>query len=199
MTIFKTYKEILEYLQLKQYNKIVVSGFQRSGTTFCAWSLSQDLKYNLVDEACTIKNITESPSKSVIQAPQVCQLIHEINMPNSFIIFMSRNCLDVIKSANRLTFQTFDNKNWNQLFDKIEIQRVKDVNESFVDQNIHSCYNKHNFFLNYQMHNMQTEFTIFNYESLKDNHRFLQPEYRKNFHGKQISLEGKENIPSQRR
>ena len=50
MTI-KTYKEILKYLQLKQYDKIIISGPQRSGTTFFSWSLSQDLGYNLVDEA----------------------------------------------------------------------------------------------------------------------------------------------------
>ena len=70
---------------------------------------------------------------------------------------MSRNCLDVIKSGDRTVL---GGKTWNKLFNNDELERVRKGNQFFVDKSVHSCYCKYNFFLNYQMHNMQTEFDI---------------------------------------
>lgn len=185
MFLFSGYQNLLSYLSEKQYNKIIVSGFQRSGTTFCSKSLSEDLGYIYVDEVLNIDDMKKTSKNVVFQAPQILQSIHKIDIPSSFVIFMSRNCIDIIKSGRRIKFK--DGMSWNEKFDKAEKERLKNVNELFFDNDVHSSYNKHNFFLNYQMHNMKTDYTIFSYEKLRDNKRFLESEDRKNFGGKQIS------------
>lgn len=112
------------------YSKIIISGPQRSGTTFFATALAKYLGYLHVDEKLRIvvplndtarpliingmhdqttivTRLLKMPERMVLQRPTWSHKLH--TLPPSadiFIAFVSRNCLDVYRSQNRVTFPT---------------------------------------------------------------------------------------------
>jgi peptide subunit release factor 1 (eRF1) len=181
------YSELLDYAKNKKFKKIIVSGSQRSGTTFLSKALAEDLCYKYVDEVRSMDQFEYTPNFSVSQAPCMSSLLHKITYHGSLVIFLARNCIDVIKSADKL-FLKRHGCNWNN-FEEGEVAEKKIIKRNcaeFYDKNIHSSYLKQNFWLTYQMHNMQVDYLTISYEKLKDSEKFI--ENRENFKFKQTKL-----------
>ena len=71
------------YQKLKNYDKIIVTGPKRSGTTFMSKILSRDLGYDFIDEKeINIDNIIlffdllRERSKFILQVPCLTYMIH---------------------------------------------------------------------------------------------------------------------------
>ena len=104
-------------LPLSRHRIILVTGPQRSGTTWAACALASQYGYVLYDERhpLTAGNDTlvslqrafafarEQPTGSVIQSPMATSVLHELPLfPGLAIVFLARNCLDVFRSQNRV-------------------------------------------------------------------------------------------------
>ena len=104
-----------------QYSKIIVTGPQRSGTTFFAKALAEHLGYEHWDEfrvgAVTTADggtlkisrntsfaaMLKVPRRMVLQQPMKSAYIHKLpGSPEVFVAFLARNCLDVFRSQNRI-------------------------------------------------------------------------------------------------
>ena len=104
-------------LSLARYRVVLVTGPQRSGTTWAACALASSLGYTLYDERhpLTAGNNTlislrraftfarQQPRGAVIQAPMATSVLHELPIfPGLAIVFIARHCLDVFRSQNRV-------------------------------------------------------------------------------------------------
>lgn len=179
------YKPLLKHIKLKNFKKILISGSQRSGTTFLSHSLSKDLKYTLCDELKSLEDFYNSPSNSVGQAPSMSTLLHKIKGSDIFVIFLSRNCLDCIKSGSKFKLIK-DNKIWNEsAYGNFAEQNIIHENcDDYYDQYIHSCFLKQNYWLGHQMHNMKVDFQTIAYNSIKDCPHYISV---RNFEPKQVT------------
>lgn len=108
MIIVKNWSHFLKIS--RSYDYIVISGPQRSGTTYVTKELANELKYRHVDE---FKHGISQFDKmmtfigkvpSVIQAPALCHKLHEINYKKTLIVFMLRNNEDIKKSEDRINW-----------------------------------------------------------------------------------------------
>jgi hypothetical protein len=178
------YKSLLKYIQLKNFKKILISGSQRSGTTFLSYALSKDLKYILFDELKSLESFYNTPINSVGQAPSMSTLLHKIKGVDIFVIFLSRNCLDCIKSGSKFKLIK-DNKIWNEsAYGNIAEQNIIHQNcHDYYDQHIHSCFLKQNYWLGHQIHNMNVDFQTIAYDSIKDCPHYIS---ERNFQPKQV-------------
>ena len=106
-----------EAVPLGKYRVILVTGPQRSGTTWAACALASQLGFTLYDERhpLTGGNDTlvalrrafafarEQTAGAVIQSPMATSILHELPIfPGLAVIFLARNCLDVFRSQNRV-------------------------------------------------------------------------------------------------
>ena len=126
-----------ESVDWKRYSKIIVSGPQRSGTTFFALALAQHLGYIHLDEndkstkiprssgdSVTVNarisqmpEILGSSARVVMQRPQWSAELHELPAsPDVFVAFLARNCLDVYRSQNRIFSSGTEDTGWTCKF-----------------------------------------------------------------------------------
>lgn len=180
------------------FSNIVVVGPQRSGTTFTAKVLAARLKFRYVDEIDFLINDAYlfkrqlKLSGSVIQAPGLTHLIHEMVGESTLVIYMRRASKDILKSVRNkngfLTHQIFSINQSKFLRRRYpldpcvrNILNEIDENELYIDTMLkiwHSCQSiriKH-----------QVEL---NYESLKFHPLWLDKKHRKGFHSKQVGIE----------
>ena len=101
---------------LSKFNKIVVVGHQRSGTTIMSKMIADDLKYEPIDEsyfhtkdANIFKNsilnghITTPPVEHmVIQAPELTTQIQNLVTDDVLVVYVVRNREDIIKSLKKM-------------------------------------------------------------------------------------------------
>ena len=104
-----------------RYTKIIVSGPQRSGTTFFAKALAVHLGYEHWDEGrkgtvnttdggtlelngrTPLAMVLKVSRLMVLQRPMDSHIIHKLpESPEVFVAFLARNCLDVFRSQNRI-------------------------------------------------------------------------------------------------
>lgn len=95
---------------LKEFDVILVSGPQRSGTTICAEMIASDTEYGLVkesiynfhDEAHWLQ-IVDDGNQIVIHCPAMCHLLHEFAEDERVaVIFMFRDIRHIIASQERI-------------------------------------------------------------------------------------------------
>ena len=103
--------ELIEYLS--KFDKVIVSGPQRTGTTLFAYILADYLEYDLIQEedfgvhdAEQFLKFVKMPGKMVIQCPAVSASIDLANDLQVVYIFMMRNLEDILASQIRV--------NWNR-------------------------------------------------------------------------------------
>ena len=181
------YKNLLTTIQLKKFSKILVSGPQRSGTTFLSHVLSEDLNYKLYDELKTVDSFLDIKHESVSQAPSMSSLLHQIpEQKGIVVIFVSRNCNDIIASCEKLKW---GETNWNNYHGgEIAERRILTRNcPNYLNKNAHSSYIKQNFWMSHQMHVMQVPYINISYDFLQDHPKFKSKNERANFKVKQIS------------
>jgi hypothetical protein len=109
------------------YSKIIISGPQRSGTTFFAQALASHLNYTHLDENMRatlhdshghptiavngghanqfdkFADVLRSPDRVVMQRPQWSHALHKLPASRDvFVAVMAHNCLGVYRSQNRI-------------------------------------------------------------------------------------------------
>ena len=93
------------------YDRIVVLGPQRSGTTFTAKAISNTLgeDWHYIDEGqFRTKNTKQfkglwKRDHHVFQAPGLTHLIHEYAGKNDLVVFMVRRWSDILRSVKRIS------------------------------------------------------------------------------------------------
>lgn len=184
MINLKNWKHFVECC--KYYDYIIISGPQRSGTTYVAAELSNELSYVHVDEFehgiakfnNMLNYIKEKPK--VIQAPALCSKLHKIKKEKTLAIFMLRNNEDIIKSEDRIE--------WYPKYSNREVNRYR---ETFPEQ-----LNKINSFKrcapmkkwiweNCQKKMMQIDYLELPFEFISQSKGFIKKEDRTHFTKKQ--------------
>lgn len=106
MNITATWEETLDHAYF--FPKIIVTGNQRSGTTYAAYAIAKELGYQHIDEM-KFKAHNDSLFRQilnkdmiVVQAPAMLHKLPEMNLSNCLVIFMTRDSTDIIKSMTRI-------------------------------------------------------------------------------------------------
>lgn len=163
----------------KMFQKIIVSGPQRSGTTYFTKALAKYLEYTHIDELHgdktiaigndTVKvlesddpftlqdlsNLTlmKTTESFVAQRPQWSSILHLLpTRKDLLIVFMARNCLDVFESQNKIMGEP-GNTGWTCKFGRqSEWQRYNHSGlKDYVNLHGMICTIKQEAMLNYQM------------------------------------------------
>ena len=123
----------------KYYDYIIISGPQRSGTTYVAKELAFELEYDYIDEfkhgiARFKKMLSFIENKpKVIQAPALSHKLHKITNEKTLVVFMMRNNHDISLSEDRIGWH---DKHANTEFAKYKesfperIERINDFKRS---------------------------------------------------------------------
>ena len=156
------------------WDKILVSGVQRSGTTIAAYALAKALGYRFVDEiefhAHNIEefdNIMNSSDKCVIQCPALLHYIKKYE-DRALIVIMNRSKEDIIASMVK--------HNWFNEHGLFELRQYTNDEPTYPSQiiDIKTNYAK------------QLKHMILNYNDLEESEHFITT--RKDWHIKQIKL-----------
>jgi len=213
---------------LHQYDKIVVSGPQRSGTTYAAAELARLLNYVHVDEDGE-KDLTNSKNESyickngcwpdflrvrekvVVQSPRYTHVLHNLptlineltvsnvtDMTNTnsesklkthktsvIVVFMSRNCIDVLRSQNRF--------GWTCKYGRtgeLKKYRTSEALKPYFDYRDPICKIKQDCWLKYQRNILENSTNVatltLSYESFQEeSDNWVNVEDRKGFNPKQ--------------
>lgn len=93
---------------LAEFNQILVTGPQRSGTTICARMVAEDTGHEYIDEAVFnvhrwdyLQGILEAWDKIVVQCPAVAHCIHQVP-DDALVVWMMRPPRDIIASQERI-------------------------------------------------------------------------------------------------
>lgn len=103
---------------LKEFNNIVISGPQRSGTRIAAKIVAEDTKKTYVDEkyldfhSLKLLEYFLLHGNNVIQCPALCHLLHYITAPDTLIIIIRRSIDEIIASERR---------RWSEEAERIEL------------------------------------------------------------------------------
>jgi len=94
---------------LFSYSQIIVTGPQRSGTTFTARAIAATMAMSYVDEnevkvreKDLLMNLLRFRSAIVVQAPGCTHLLHDIDEPDTAIVWVRRPIKDILESQSRV-------------------------------------------------------------------------------------------------
>jgi len=114
----------IDFNLLKSFDRIVVSGPQRSGTNLTSQFLEQNLKdHRYIDELefdfyleSHFMDILKSNTGIIVQAPTMSHILHLIDVPSTFVFFCVRDVRDIIKSEDKMRWSghKFERKNYSQ-------------------------------------------------------------------------------------
>jgi hypothetical protein len=97
---------------LSTFDKILVTGPQRSGTRIAAKMIAHDLTYQLVTEETfdvhSVKEFTKLVNRNfqmVVQCPGMCHVIHKFTTSNICVVLMRRDIDDIIASEKRVGWE----------------------------------------------------------------------------------------------
>ena len=96
--------------KLKKFDKILVTGPQRSGTAICATMIAHDTDKKLylegavnIDHLPLLRKMMESKEKFVLQIPALCHICHIFGKrEDTVIIMVKRPVKDIIASQKRI-------------------------------------------------------------------------------------------------
>ena len=195
---------------LKKFPNILVSGPQRSGTTFIGYFIAQKLGYTYYAEETfdthdfeAFQRLLAIAEPKVIQCPGLCHRLDEIEAPNTIIVFSRRAIQDIIKSQQRVKWdkgvyslnkEEVTEDNYEKLKYLIKLKKLgrEDIT---LDFNENSAAIKYAFWDSYQrekiLHKLEVE-----YEAFKEIARdlWVDKEVRQDFHVKQVGAGGKEDF-----
>lgn len=155
---------------LKKYNRIFVTGPQRSGTRICAEIISYDTGHFYIDESdffvdslYMLFSILHIKKKYVIHCPGLCRYIHMFDAKDNAIILMRRSLKDIIASQKRIKWSW----EWLELtrYDRSE-GKIAEIKYKFWEEN--------------QKKRIKNYFEI-DYESLKDHPLWVPSSERSEF------------------
>lgn len=176
-------KKIIDSLRV--FNKVYVTGPQRSGTTFAAKALAYSLGYKHIDERDfgtqdldKMNELTSKYDKFVVQCP--CLFYRVTDFDNDgIIICMIRDIESIIKSENRINFTKFTG---------FKGEHVKYINKfpEYYDKNKPISQIKYDVWNNVQKLKINNYIEL-KYEDLKSHPLWIGKEKRTHFKPKQTS------------
>lgn len=158
------------------FDKILVTGPQRSGTRICAKMIAYDLGHRYIDESefhvdslFVLCSLVEKQERCVVQCPVLCRYVHIFNLENIAIILMRRNIEDIIASQKRISWR------W-ELLELARYDRTRGVIAEV----------KYQFWEKYQERKIKNAFEL-DYESLAGHPLWVPRDLRRNFNATQTS------------
>lgn len=170
----------------RYYNYIIVSGPQRSGTTYVAKELATEIKYEHIDEFKhgiarfdKMLNFVENNPK-VIQAPALSHMLHKITKEKTLVVFMMRNNSDISLSEDRIGWHDNHSKTEFAKYKESFPERVKRIN------NFKRCAPmKKWIWKRHQRVEMQIDYLELPFDFISQSKGYIKKEERKNFKKKQ--------------
>lgn len=192
---------------LKKYNKIIVTGPPRSGTTICSRILAHELKYRFIDETLYDGN---NPNKFslmlhylsrnfVIQTTAFTRDIHKyyFNQPTC-IVLMKRPISDILDSFDN-TKKFIDNSSnglnvtaAGELFNGFDDDAIETIKKHFGYENNNNLTLPEVIYDHFEKNkNPEKVYLEINYDDLKNHELFIDKETRRKefVHIKQIDLD----------
>lgn len=159
--------------ELKKYNKILVTGAQRSGTRIATKMIAQDTGHTFVDEAhIAVDNMEyldaflSSSTPFVIHAPAVFHKIHTFDIENMLVVVMRRSLDEIHASEKRI--------DWSKASRQLELSKygfeVGDIAKIKYDQ-----------WETYQRNDMRVDYIEVQYKSLAEHPLWVPKKARKDF------------------
>ena len=166
----------MSFEDVKKFNKIIVTGPQRSGTTICAQMLAHDLKVRYVDESdigiyteSAIRALCTSDPGFVLQCPRAAFACHTFIYPDVAVVFMYRGSYDIKKSQDRI--------NWTNSYQHDELSLYGVTNRTISTVKYHTWRTK-------QKQLIPNAFEIW-YDTLQTHKFWVKPEDRLNSRGRE--------------
>lgn len=181
------------------YDRIVIVGTQRSGTTFTSQALSETLSFRNVDEhEFNVRNVEMfknvfKEKNIVVQAPAMTCRIQKLVGKNDLVIFMVRKWSDIVKSVFKKNGKI---SNWVTMDTMYDVEKhyyseydseCGKIYEEVVDRNSYYLDAPYKVWKNYQIKNIPNAISL-EYESMKSHPMWIDKKDRKNFHEKQTRL-----------
>lgn len=175
------------FKKLIGFDKIIITGAQRSGTTICSKMIADIMgdEYDLIDEKDfgthdeeAFQSLLYDEGKLIIQAPAQSHTIHRIWNEKIFIIFMVRDIEDIMNSQQRIQ--------WTKIEEPRE--KLKYYKEFRCDVTAPiSLIKKYIFYSLQRTLIPESNLSIIHYEDLKDLNPklWIDSQFRKEFDKKQ--------------
>jgi hypothetical protein len=167
-TLSRAGDEMFEWLA--KFDRIFVTGPQRSGTRICAQMIAYDTDHEYIDERdfCMdslymLCSLLENKHRLVIQCPVLCRYVHALDASDAAIVLMRRDVQDIIVSQTRIRW------GWEWL----ELARY-DCSDGTIAEV------KYRFWEEYQKKRIKHAFEI-DYESLKEHPLWVSNHLRLEF------------------
>jgi len=172
---------MFEYL--KKFEKIVVTGPQRSGTRIAAHMIAFDVGYGVLHEIMfrahfeeKFRNILQHSKNIVIHAPAMSHVVHTLG-ENVAVVFMIRDREDIIKSEKRIAWPDFENDR--------EIEKYRELRRYYDNRLKKSCDVKQAVWDNFQKDMIKHRYEVL-FNSLKGHPLYKRKEDRLDFKWNQI-------------
>ena len=170
------YDSVLGGLRDHGVRHVIVTGPQRSGTTFAAKILANDLHAKNVDEReinwVDLHKLHQLLSsrfrRHVIQCPCLSSMVHFISSPETAVVFMIRDLDDIYRSEKRVQWP----------HNRQEIRR-------YFRADGQSAEIKYDAWRQFQREKMKVPFFELEYESMKSHDLWINKEARSDFNSKQ--------------
>jgi cytidylate kinase len=171
-------KKVIEFCS--DYDKIIVTGPQRSGTTIASEILAHELGYeNIREEKIKFRSLSllyeilGKREKTIIQAPNLASVCHFIDhhVKKIAIVFMRRNPNFILESQKRIGWQ-FRKLNLHHYF----------VNDGEIARVRYNAWEK------YQKDLMRSSWIELKYSELNGHPLWIKKEDRKEFRPRQTEL-----------
>jgi len=177
---------------LRPFNKIVVTGPQRSGTRICARMIAKDLRKTYVSEAKVgisvwplLEKMVKTRKNFVVQCPGLCRYVHELSgCKDTAIVLMRRSIEDIIQSQERIKWKS----------EPEEIERYIDASLEDISPPIAKV--KYRFWDIYQREKLGDRAFEIEYESLSEHPMWVPKELRKDWTHGQTEIGKPEKFPS---
>jgi hypothetical protein len=166
---------------LKAYDKILVTGPQRSGTRIAAKMIAYDTGYEFVDEEhfgvhseTLFRGMVAGRSEVIIQCPGLSHAIHRYSYDDTLIIMMIRDVEDIVKSEKRIKWAR---GYWDELlklgidYNDLRRARREGVRPSELKYELWET----------KQRDMVENYLELEYESLKDHPLWIPKEKRQGF------------------
>ena len=166
------YAEILRKVDGKSY--IFITGPQRTGTTFAAKIIAEDLEYDHIDEQEfgtyhleRLSKLIQSRSRCVIQAPALSHKAHLFHaFDDAAVIWMKRNSRDTLSSE--------ESKNWRNQAHSRETRTYHDSFNISRNASADSYWMKNDIWDRHQSRLHRCNYNL-DYESLRIHPKFIHP------------------------
>lgn len=163
---------------LSPFEKIIVTGPQRSGTTVCAAMIAHDLDYYFypeeqirVWELWRVERLFKRTSEFVLQAPAICRYVHTFSAPEVAIVLVRRDIQDIVASQERVEWTSEERELRQYGFNEGVIAEVK-----------------YQYWEEYQQNMIENAFEI-DYKSLRAHLLWIPQKERLNFSPRQYQYE----------